>query len=150
MKIIEKNILEVEKGIICHQVNCQKVMGKGIALSIRNKWPIVYEQFLKYYSDKPDIVRLGNAHFIQVSIDPRLEVCNIYGQLYYGNNGRFTDYGALKSAFNILKEKTWNEQIYFPYLMGCMNGGGDWNIVSKMIEFYFPNAIICKLPEKKS
>lgn len=145
MKIIEKDILTVEKGIICHQVNCQRVMGRGMAKLIRDKWPIVYESFMIYYQDKPDIVRLGNAQFIQVSENPKLEVCNIFGQLFYGLDKRHTDYGALKSAFHIIKSKVYNEDLYFPYLMGCVNGGGDWKIVSRMIDFYFPNAIFCRI-----
>ena len=38
MKIIEKNILTIEKGIVCQQVNCQGVMGAGLAKSIKEKF----------------------------------------------------------------------------------------------------------------
>ena len=40
------NLLESGCDIICHQVNCQKVMGSGIAKQIREKWPIVYYDYL--------------------------------------------------------------------------------------------------------
>jgi len=43
------DILKVKSGFIVHQVNCQKVMGGGLALAIRKKWPIVYER----YKDTP-------------------------------------------------------------------------------------------------
>lgn len=156
MKIIEKNILEIEKGIIVHQVNCQKVMGKGIAKLIRDKWPKVYTDYITICNNnKNDFNLLGQYFYSDVSLN--LRVCSIFGQLYYGNDGkRYTDYAALIRAFqhmdnmipvdNNLKHTI---DIYFPERMSCINGGGDWNIVSKMIDYYFPNAIICKLPVKK-
>ena len=42
MKICTGNILSNNSGIIVHGVNCQKVMGSGIALQIKNQYPIVY------------------------------------------------------------------------------------------------------------
>lgn len=31
---------------ICQQVNCRGVMGAGLALKIRRKWPVVYQQYV--------------------------------------------------------------------------------------------------------
>ena len=39
------DILSVTKGIITHQFNCQGVMGCGIELQIRQKWPEVYQRY---------------------------------------------------------------------------------------------------------
>lgn len=153
MRIINKDILTVEKGVICQQVNCQGVMGSGLAKAIRDKWPIVYEQYKNFRSLR-DLVLLGQYHYVNVA--PDLWVCNIFGQLNYGYDGkRYTDYGALKMAFiNMMDlclsakcgyEVKENTVHYFPFRFGCDRGGGDWSIVSQMIEFYFPNAIICKL-----
>jgi hypothetical protein len=160
MKIIEKDILTVESGIICQQVNCQGKMNSGLAKSIREKWPVVYNEYNKYISkieenegrENASIRLLGDI--LPVRLGKSLVICNIFGQLNYGYDGqRYTDYGALKLAFEtILKfEYAWTperQNIYFPYNFGCDRGGADWNIVSKMIEYYFPNAIICKLPDK--
>ena len=150
MKIIEKDILTVEKGIICQQVNCQGVMGSGLAKSIREKWPIVYKSYLatcKTY--QPNFVLLGQHNLTGVTDD--LYVANIWGQLNYGYDGeRYTDYGALRMAFSRMRDGLAGDErdIYFPFNFGCDRGGADWNIVSKMIEFYLPNAIICKLPQR--
>jgi hypothetical protein len=35
--------------------------------------------------------------------------------------------------------------VYIPYNMGCGLGGGDWEIVSGIIEETLPDAIIVKL-----
>lgn len=49
------NILDVTEGIIIHQVNCQNVMGAGVALQLSRKYPIVkqeYHNICNRYSDK--------------------------------------------------------------------------------------------------
>lgn len=149
MKIIEKDILTVKEGIIFQCVNCQKKQASGLALAIRNKWPIVYNEYMRYSDIWPnDFQRLGEYQLIKVEED--LIVANIYGQLNYGyDKQRYVDYSALKNAFRRLATNK-EDYIYFPYLFASDRAGSDWNIVSKMIEFYFPNAIICKLPDKKS
>ena len=43
-----KSLLDLSPNIvICHQVNCQGVMGAGIAKQIRARWPEVYEDYKK-------------------------------------------------------------------------------------------------------
>lgn len=145
MKIIEKDILTVETGIIFHCCNAQCAMNSGIAKSIREKWNNVYEEYLKncrIYDN--DFQRLGRYSLVKVSDD--LFVVNMIAQLNYGYDGKkYVDYCAIKEVFNKLSSPKFN-YYYFPYLMCCDRAGGDWNIVSRMIEHYFPNAIICKLP----
>lgn len=142
MKIISKDILTVESGVICQQVNCQGVMGSGLAKQIRDKWPIVYEKYKTYLNNfRNDFEVLG--HWQLISVSENLKVCNFFGQLNYGYDGkRYTDYGALVQGFRSLNRVG---QFYFPYNFGACRGGGDFNIIQKMIDFYFPNAIVCKL-----
>lgn len=42
IEIIEHDLLMLDCDIICHQVNCQSVMGSGIAKQIKTKYPNVY------------------------------------------------------------------------------------------------------------
>ncbi len=146
MKIIEKDILTVERGIIFQQVNCQKVMASGLAKQIREKWPTVYNEYIKFSNIwKNDFERLGQYQFLKV--EEELFVVNVFSQLNYGYDKiRYTDYSALNDTFKRLQTREGKENIYFPFNFGCDRGGGDWNIVSKMIDYYFPNAVICKLP----
>lgn len=133
MKIIDKDILTISEGIICHQVNCKKVMGAGLALRIRNKFPIVYEEYKKYNG------KLGDVQVIVIT--KNLSVANLYGQDRYGRDRCYTDYDALKECFK--KLSAWDQQIYIPNGMGCRLGGGDWNIVCAIVEEMIPTAIIC-------
>lgn len=146
MKIINKDILTVESGVIVQQVNCQGVMGSGLAKSIKDKWPIVYTEYLKFSDGwHYDFQRLGMTNLVHVS--DSLTIANCFGQLNYGYDGkRYTDYAALNDCFCFLSSRVAElGTIYFPLNFGCDRGGADWKIVSKMIDFYFPNAIICKL-----
>ena len=40
---VKGNLLDSDCDYICHQVNCQGVMGSGIAKQIRERWPEVYK-----------------------------------------------------------------------------------------------------------
>ena len=143
---IEGNLLDIEEGVVCQQVNCRGVMGSGLALAIRNKYPEVYTNYRERYERcrAGDHYELGDAHVISVS--PTLFVANLYGQDGYGTGVKQTNYGALSQALFYLKVGGYT-QVHIPYLLGCGLGGGDWAVVSELIEFYIPEAIIVRLPE---
>jgi len=121
------DILSVKSGVIVHQVNCQGVMGAGIALKIKRKWPVVFERYRKFK------FKLGYVQFIEVA--DGLWVCNLAGQDRYGRDKCYTDYDALREGFRKLFKWASNKdlKIYIPKGMGCSNAGGDWKIVSKLI-----------------
>ena len=127
LAVSTSNILAVLHGVIVHQVNCQGVMGCGIALQIRNKWPIVYERYRAHKFS------LGQIQLIQVALD--LWVCNLAGQDRYGRDKRYTDYRALRVAFR--KLNTWASKhsafVHIPYKMGSFNAGGSWTTVNQII-----------------
>ena len=50
--IIEGNILDYDKDIIVQQVNCQGVMGGGLAKQILMKYPEVPKEYKKYWTKK--------------------------------------------------------------------------------------------------
>ncbi len=65
--------------IVCHQVNCKGVMGAGLALQIKNKFPMVY----KNYKDKclqieNDIGGLGDVQFCSVLSENGYIIANIF------------------------------------------------------------------------
>ena len=155
MNIIEKDITTVQFGVIVHQVNCQGVMGSGVAKALRDKWPKIYDSYRRIYED----YMYGDSDPVLGKIDvceikENLYVANLFGQQDYRQNHqlskRFTSYGAWERALPKLKayieDNGLPERVYFPYNVGCDRGGGDWRIISAMIEEYFPDAIICKLP----
>ena len=77
VNLIEGNILTPptrnENTIICHQVNCRAAMGAGLARQIRDKWPVVFDEYVKVCSPK----KLGDFQVVQVfprSLRSRLRV----------------------------------------------------------------------------
>jgi hypothetical protein len=153
MEFINGNITDITFGIICHQVNCQGVMGAGVALAIRNKWPVVYTVYHEAYGT--NYLRLGRVIFVM--IDSGLIVANLCGQNRYGRKGIFTEYDALHKAIHYISEVKRKIDkkmdipipVYFPNGMGCRLAGGDWNIVIKIIGKYIPDAKIVNYTHSK-
>lgn len=154
--IIEGNLLDVKTGVICHQVNCQGVMGSGIALQIKNRWPEVFNTYTAHVrAAQPQefrtYVRPGRSVLGEidlVKVQDGLNVANIYGQDGYGMDGRrYTNYGAVAQAFARLKIQLGGyDMLYVPYNMGCDRGGADWGVYSEIIEAFFPSAVAVRLP----
>jgi len=142
MKIIEGNLLEIEKGVMVHQVNCQKIAGAGLALQIRNKWPQWYKDFILYPNP-----HLGNVQLFHVREE--LWIANLYAQDRYGKDGKcYTDYQAFGVCLKWIRDNLYfhGQMFYFPYKIGCGWAGGDWNIISGLIEKELPEAMIVRLP----
>ena len=140
---INQDILKIQVGIVCHQVNCQGKMGAGIALKIKRKWPQVYEDYLAGL--RAGSLFLGRSQLVQVT--PKIAVCNMAAQDRYGRDKRYTDYGAFARCLLHLQDLNFPPHwpVCFPYKIGCVNAGGDWKIVKALIGDIFPNAYICKL-----
>ena len=150
MNHIKKDILTVEEGFIVHQTNCIGVAG-GLAGAIFKKWPKAGQNY-RNECDNDGKYWLGRCYTEQLT--DKLTLVNLFGQYNTSHKGRATQYTAFGSALTQLKyiiediEESDGVKInvYFPYLIGCGLGGGDWNIISQMIEELFPNAYICELP----
>lgn len=151
MKIIRGDLLDFKKGILAHQVNCQMRMGAGIALAIRTKYPLAYNQY-RMLSKVPIGKRLGKGQIVRVLQD--LYIANLFGQYHYYPRGVcHTDYTALTVAMRQMRQwrnniRGKNFPIYIPFGMGCGLAGGDWNVVSGIINDVIPDAIVVKLPPK--
>lgn len=137
------NLLDITEGIIAHQVNTLGVMGAGIAKQIKDKFPFNYQAYRESYY-RHELV-LGKVILAQV--DYNLYVANLVAQSAIGVHKRQTNYGALETGLTQLYEHSieLNLKPYLPYMIGCGLGGGDWGVVSALIDKHCPNAIICQL-----
>jgi O-acetyl-ADP-ribose deacetylase (regulator of RNase III) len=134
------DITKIDKGIICHQVNCQGKMGAGVALQIRQAFPLAYQQYMASY--QAGQLQLGNV--VYCKMNDQLVVAHLCGQYYYGRDKQYTDYVALDKALRNVHIFSFSTRLvpYIPFKMGCSLAGGNWNIVNTMIEKLVPNAII--------
>lgn len=139
--LMKMNLLDVENGIIGHQVNCKGVMGIGLALDIRKKYPLVYTHYIR------NTPSLGEVQFVCVSQSPLLYVANMAGQLSYGRTGVHTNYEALGKCLEEVHSFSIKHDlpIYLPFGIGCGYAGGNWYKVENLIKSKCPNAILCKL-----
>ena len=133
---VKGNLLDSNCDYICHQVNCQGVMGSGIARQIRERWPEVYdgyENFCDYYN------RRGEPLLGKVMVTNRgcpMRVANMFSQDTYGYDGaRYTSYDAFAHCLITLKEHVPDDcTICCPKNIGCGLGGGNWKVISALIE----------------
>lgn len=150
IKHIKCNIFESGADIICHQVNCQGVMGSGIAKQVREKCPEVYKDYKELCNNENKKGNLlGTAQFCWIDGSEEQMIVNLFAQERYGYDGKcYTDYDALEACLEKVALIGQGYTIAIPYLMGCCRGGGNWNVVYKMIEEIFENSdcevLICE------
>lgn len=142
------DLMMIDKGIICHQVNIDGKIGAGLALQIKNKYPFVYEcykQMCQGISDKK--LLLGKAQLVNVGTH-YFTIVNVFAQSLYDEcgNHRKTDYNAVDRAMEYLRgyilSHNPDRRVFFPDLMGCGFGGGSWTIYRSILEYYIPYGYI--------
>ena len=139
MKIITGDLIKLANEgrftNIVHGCNCFNTMGAGVAKAIRSAFPRAYE--VDQSSGRGDASKLGTISSTLVEASETgedLRVINAYTQFRYGRNGQHVDYEAVRSCFRIIKEQYAVPGSITAYpLIGCGLAGGDWNIISEII-----------------
>lgn len=139
MKHVIGDITTVRQGVIVHQVNCQGVMGSGVAAALRAKYPVIWEKYRDrcrtLSGEGADTTKLlGYAQLVPVG--DGLWVCNLFAQNSYGRDGqRFTSYDAFDDGMQHLHQQLQTEhgQVHHP-LIGAGLGGGKWEVLKSIIE----------------
>lgn len=140
---VKGNLLDA-KGIIIHGCNAKGVMGSGVALAIKNKWPEVFEHYayaIKSYGGM-DHAReyMGRVFWIEPSDGVVVGNC-ITQQLYGIDGSKYLSYDALDKCMIDVAETARQfpgHDINFP-LIGCGLAGGHWPVVREIIEHRIPD-----------
>lgn len=137
LKYLKQNVVEIDRGVVAHGCNCQGVMGSGVALAVRKKWPNAYESYkgiCEAYGKDDDL--LGLVHFITVQHErddgvnkqAKIVLANMLTQRFYGSDGKkYANVDAIETALEqtaILADMS-NLSVYMPKV-GCGLGGLDW------------------------
>lgn len=111
--------------VIVQQVNCQNVMGAGLAKALMTRWPQVASEYHAFCAGRTPQALLG--HIQTTIVDPDQFVCNVFGQLRYGRHGHFTNEQALLSACEIIVAHASRAQlpVFVPANLGSGLAGGD-------------------------
>lgn len=162
IKHIQCDIFDSNADVIGHQVNCQGVMGSGLAKQIKDRYPKVYDEYTAALTTLPGHNCLGVATFTVTKSKyntPFYGVYNLFAQEFYGYDGKcYTDYDALRRCletvvstvvYNIDEKDGGNIiTVAIPYKMGCCRGGGNWDRVLAIINEVFSgtniDVLICE------
>jgi len=126
------DILNATEDIICHQVNCQGIMGGGLAYQIAKTYPDVEEKYKRYCIENMCSYDVLCGESYLVNINDNQEIANCFTQIPNFD----TDYEAIEDCFTTLLMicASTNKSICVPYKYGCGIANGDWNIVEKIFE----------------
>lgn len=142
IKIVKGDLLLAREAAICHQVNCQNMMGAGVAKAIYTKWPEVKSEYHRFCEGKRPRDLLGKAQIVQLHDFPagNKVVVNIFGQLNCGHDKIcYTRYDALATAFDKLNQLAACKTLAFPYGFGCGLANGDWMQVERLMLEHLTN-----------
>lgn len=136
------NALDVPTGIIVHGCNCQGVMGAGIALEVKNRFPMAFHEYDRVHRSRG--LKLGEICFAEVA--PNKFIINANTQEGYSRVGRQVSYDAIADCFTevVKLAKTLEThrgvklEIIFP-MIGAGLGGGDWKVISAIIDAVVPD-----------
>jgi len=136
--------------LIGHQVNCQGIMGAGIARQIAQEFPIVNDLYRHRCTARVEGELLGVSQMCYLEEYPGKFVVNLFGQDRYGTDKRYTNYAQLGKALITMRDliEKPKSRIIFPYGMGCGLGGGNWSFVREIISDVFPDAYFLRLIDK--
>lgn len=137
MRYIDGDLIKLfgqkEFDIIVHGCNCFCSFGAGIARTIAKTYPSAFEADL--LTESGDASKLGTFTIADVG-DSQL-IINAYTQFNYVNSddSMCVDYDAVKKCFRAIKEKFGCKGLKFGIpLIGAGLAGGDWDILSNIIE----------------
>ena len=136
IKFMQGDLLQQQVDAIVNTVNCVGIMGKGIALQFKNKWPNNYKAYAQ--ACKNNQVCLGKMFVCEVGslFEPQPKfIINFPSKDHWRSKSKLADIEAglqdLVKQINKLQIKS----IAIPPL-GCGLGGLNWNIVKPLMQKY--------------
>lgn len=132
------NIANDESDMIINTVNCVGVMGKGVALAYKKKFPAMFKEYKQLCIEKK--IRIGKMFvFITKNEDRTQYVVNFPTKYYWRKPSKleWIEYG-LEDLSNLML--TCNPATLAIPPLGCGNGGLKWERVEPMVMQYLVNS----------
>ena len=126
------NLLEAKEKVIIHGCNNHGVMGSGVAIQIRQKWPNVYD----VYNLKHQVFGLELGTIIPVETAEGKIIVNAITQDGFGRDGvRYVSYTAIEKCFELINKKALDWEVTAMALprIGAGLGGGEWAVIEEII-----------------
>lgn len=130
------DLLDATENVIVHGCNAQGVMGSGVALGIREKWPENYYFYHDYYKNYG--LELGLILPYVVYVPDTKFIINAITQENFGRENKcYVDYDAIETCFTsidfVMARLFPGQGIAMPAI-GSGLGGGSWKIIKDIIE----------------
>lgn len=124
---------------LAHGCNCQGVMGAGIAVGFRQRYPAMYAEYRRRCQATPRQFNPGDAYLWKDAALPW--VFNLATQEGYGRSRARATYDAIERALSAMRAQANTEGITSIALprIGAGLGGLDWPSVRAIIERIFAN-----------
>ena len=144
VRVIEGDLFEnlAPRSVILHQANCIGKAGAGVAYAIYSRFPGWFESYAEYCKESIPESLLGTFHTYDVP-GGDIKVCSVLGQLGIGKERVQTNYDAWKKALPeivLQLEKRYEMgdvwTVRMPYGIGCGLGGGNWNVMKDLFEYF--------------
>lgn len=146
------NLMNVTAGHIVHGCNAQGVMGSGVALAVKRKFPGAYEDYRQHFEDND--LELGNAYPYGAS--EQLIIWNAITQSSFGGGVRQVSYDAIQTCFEEINSTIKSgffsledipNEVHIP-MIGAARGGGNWEIIREIIEQTMDYPVTLWLPDE--
>jgi len=139
IKFVNGNFFDYDADIRINTVNCVGVMGAGVALAFREKYPDMFKEYASVCRKKE--IEPGKPHVWESGdlFSKPLTIINLPTKIHWRNKSEYEyiDKG-LKWLKNYLKNKQ-GKIVSLPAL-GCGHGGLDWDIVKEKIHHYLDDS----------
>jgi len=147
------NLMNVTAGHIVHGCNAQGVMGSGVALAVKRKFPGAFTAYLAQHNQGG--LKLGVAY--PYHDNDELSIWNAITQDNFGYGLRQVSYDAVETCFAQINEFIHADQesvegmdhpteVHIP-MIGAARGGGNWEIIREIIEQTMDYPVTLWLPD---
>ena len=128
LRFTKGDMFNTPADILINTVNCVGVMGAGIALKFKQRYPRMFDEYRRKCAAGE--IRPGELHIWQSLNGER--IVNFPTKRDWRDNSRYEDVEAGLLALKRFLAGQGPVRVVIPAL-GCGNGGLDWSIVSAMI-----------------
>lgn len=136
-KYIKGDITNTELTYIAHGVNCQNVMGSGVAKALYTKFPEVKRSYHDYYEEKKLLYYTKPKDFlgsVNISKSGSKVIFNCFTQENFGyDNNKYVNYSAIVHCFHELKFLCSDTKKLAIPKIGCGLAGGNWDFMVELI-----------------
>jgi len=130
LRFVNGNMFDLDADVLVNTVNCVGVMGCGVALAIKQRYPEIYR---RYRADCKNATIMPGGVYVYRANDDKLilqfatkDHWRQLSRLVYIQDG-------LDALKKILQQQPPGTVVAIPAL-GCGHGGLDWDTVKAMIE----------------